>query len=279
MEFIYITNNPIRAVIAQDSGVDRIMVDLEYLGKHERQSGRNTRISRHSLVDIPKIRSLLQASKLMVRVNPMHDGLAPEVEAVLGSGADILMLPMARRVDEVERFVEMVRGRSAVSLLLETASALGRVRQMCMVGGLNELHIGLNDLHAELGLEFMFEVITGGLIEFLSCEASAQQLTFGFGGIAKLDSSVASVKAELLIAAHVLLNSRVVILSRDFDCIFDTGERNREALIFAEQIAALRAKFDITSQLSREDLLLLMDSFTVSVQEVANALPRQSRKI
>jgi hypothetical protein len=37
MEFIYITNDPELAQYAQDSDVDRIMIDLEYLRKRERQ--------------------------------------------------------------------------------------------------------------------------------------------------------------------------------------------------------------------------------------------------
>jgi len=37
LTLMYITNNPVTAKIAQEAGVDRIWVDMEYIGKNERQ--------------------------------------------------------------------------------------------------------------------------------------------------------------------------------------------------------------------------------------------------
>lgn len=37
LKLMYITNNPSVARIAQDAGVDRIMVDMEYIDKDVRQ--------------------------------------------------------------------------------------------------------------------------------------------------------------------------------------------------------------------------------------------------
>ena len=42
LQLMYITNNPQIAKIADDTGVDRIWIDLEQLGKEERQKGMNT---------------------------------------------------------------------------------------------------------------------------------------------------------------------------------------------------------------------------------------------
>ena len=39
---MYITNNPDVAVIAEESGVDRIFVDMEFIGKDIRQGGLDT---------------------------------------------------------------------------------------------------------------------------------------------------------------------------------------------------------------------------------------------
>ena len=79
MEFIYITNNPELARYAQDSGVDRIMVDLEYIGKKERQGHLDTVMSTHSLQDITGVRNVLYNSKLLVRINPIHSGSEKEI--------------------------------------------------------------------------------------------------------------------------------------------------------------------------------------------------------
>ena len=48
LQLMYITNNPQIAKIADDTGVDRIWIDLEQLGKEERQKGMNTVKSKHS---------------------------------------------------------------------------------------------------------------------------------------------------------------------------------------------------------------------------------------
>ena len=53
---MYITNNPIVAGIAQDAGVDRIFLDMEYIGKAERQCGLDTVLCSHTIEDIAAVR-------------------------------------------------------------------------------------------------------------------------------------------------------------------------------------------------------------------------------
>ena len=56
LKLMYITNKPEVAKIAQNAGVDRIFVDLEIIGKEERQGGLDTVISRHKIEDVTKIK-------------------------------------------------------------------------------------------------------------------------------------------------------------------------------------------------------------------------------
>ena len=49
---MYITNDPAVAKIAADAGVDRIFIDMEVLGKAERQGGMDTVQSHHVPEDI-----------------------------------------------------------------------------------------------------------------------------------------------------------------------------------------------------------------------------------
>ena len=42
LKLMYITNRPDVAKIAENSGVDRIFVDMEYIGKALRQGGMDT---------------------------------------------------------------------------------------------------------------------------------------------------------------------------------------------------------------------------------------------
>ena len=146
LTYMYITNRPQVARIAQNAGVDRVWIDLEYMGKEQRQKGMDSVKSRHQLSDIRSIRPLLRKSALQVRVNPLHDGSPAEISAAIDNGADIVMLPMWKTADDVKRFVELVNGRAKVLLLLETKEADRNLAQTLEVKGVDEIHIGLNDL-------------------------------------------------------------------------------------------------------------------------------------
>src|SRR5687768_12693479 len=101
LDLIQITNDPAMARRCDALDGMRLFVDLERLGKAERQAGRDTFISRHGLDDVARMREAARRSRLMVRVNPLHDGSAQEVEAVLAQGPDLLMLPMFERPQQL----------------------------------------------------------------------------------------------------------------------------------------------------------------------------------
>src|SRR5688500_12265371 len=81
------TNEPALAREADGAGVDRIGVDLERLGKAERQAGRGTWVSPHTEEDLLRVAAVLTHATLFVRTNPVHEGSAAEVERVLAAGA------------------------------------------------------------------------------------------------------------------------------------------------------------------------------------------------
>ena len=70
---MYITNNSDVAKIAQSAGVDRIWVDMEFIGKDVRQRGLDTVKSRHTVDDVRRLRKVVSSSELMVRINPIHE--------------------------------------------------------------------------------------------------------------------------------------------------------------------------------------------------------------
>ena len=83
MNKIFITNNPDIAMHSIESGVDIIMVDLETIGKKERQKEFNTVISNHKLNDIIKIKKCIGNSTLLVRSNPIHKKIGEEIDPLL----------------------------------------------------------------------------------------------------------------------------------------------------------------------------------------------------
>lgn len=220
LSLMYITNNPTTAQIAQEAGVDRVWIDMEYIGKDERQGGMNTVKNHHTIDDIKRLRPVVSSAELMVRVNPMHAATADyssseeEINQTIEAGADVVMLPMFGTADEVKRFVDCVDGRAKVQLLVETAEAAANIDSILEVPGVDEIHIGLNDLHLALHKTFMFELICDGTVSTLCRKIKAKGVKYGFGGIARVGYGM--LPAEYIIAEHYHLGSTAAILSRGF---------------------------------------------------------------
>ena len=73
LQLMYITNRPEIAQIAELSGVDRIFIDMEYIGKDLRQGGLDTVQNHHTIDDVLAVRKSISTSKIQVRINPIHD--------------------------------------------------------------------------------------------------------------------------------------------------------------------------------------------------------------
>ncbi|MFC5498798.1 aldolase/citrate lyase family protein [Caenimonas terrae] len=232
LDLIQITNDPAFARRCDALDGMRLFVDLERLGKAQRQAGRNSFISSHQVDDVGRIKAQLRRSRLMVRVNPLHPGTRAEVEAVLAQGADMLMLPMFENAGQLREFLALVGGRAPVSALLENAGALATVEEWIAAPGLSEVFVGLNDLHLSLGRRFMFEPLAEGLVDRVAALARAQGLRFGFGGIARLEEGL--LPGRDVLAEHLRLGSGAVILSRTF-------HRSDSSNSFEDEVAALRA--------------------------------------
>jgi len=231
LELIQITNDPAFARRCDALPGFRLFVDLERIGKAERQAGRNTFISAHQPDDVGKIKRVLRQSPLMVRVNPLHEGTSAEIEAALQQGADRLMLPMFSRASEVREFAQLVAGRAPISLLLETAGGLACLDEWIATPGLDEVYVGLNDLHLSMGHRFMFEPLALGCVDRVAAAAKRQHLRFGFGGIARLDEGL--LPGRDVLAEHLRLGSGAVILSRTF-------HRGDDGESFETQVQQLR---------------------------------------
>ena len=75
------------------------------------------------------------------------------------------MLPMFTHPDEVRLCLNFIRGRVPLTLLVETAAALARLHTILNIPGFDDVHIGLNDLHLDMGLDFMFELLSSNLLD------------------------------------------------------------------------------------------------------------------
>lgn len=209
-----ITNQPDLAKSAVNAGVDRIFIDLEILGKKERQGHLDTLISAHSMNDVPKVRAAIPNSELLVRLNPPHKGSGDEIEQALESKPEYLMLPMFHKVKELADFCEKVKGRAGVIPLVETPEAAECLEDLVQIKGLSEIYIGLNDLHLGLKQNFIFEPLAGGMVDRMAEIIQQAGLPFGFGGIARIGEG--QLPGEMVLGEHLRLGSTSIILSRTF---------------------------------------------------------------
>lgn len=236
-KLMILASNPDDALSAQEAGVDRVFYDLEYIGKSERQRGRDTVKYHNDINAIPAIRKVVTTSELLVRTNPIHAYTQLEVEKAIEYGADILMLPMTMDKHDVETYVGLIRGRARVCIMIETAASMARLDDILAIPGVDEIFVGLNDLHISLGLNFLFEPLAGGLVDFIADKCNKKGIPFGFGGMARIGDGI--LPADMILGEHVRLGSSSVILSRTFK-----GGDSPVAIDFKAEVGKVRSRLD-----------------------------------
>ncbi len=278
LTLMYITNNPKVATIAQEAGVDRIWVDMEYIGKEERQTGMNTVKSFHTVDDIKALRPIVTSSKLLVRINPIHDktneygSTEQEIEDTLSAGADAIMLPMFKTTSEVKRFIKAVNGRAKTILLFETAESVKNIDDILKINGIDEVHIGLNDLHLAYAQTFMFELLCDGTVEKLCKKFAEKGIKYGFGGIARV--GYGTLPAEYIIAEHYHLGSSAAILSRGFCDANRIENPNDVKELFIEGVKNIRLKEEEVANYSETEYKKNLKTIKEKVSEIVTSIER-----
>lgn len=253
MVFTLFTNDPALAGRADAAGVDRIGLDLEAMGKSERQGHTPSWISHHRIDQLPAIAGRLDAAVLFARTNPIHAGSAAEVDALVAAGAAVLMLPMFRTCAEVETFVRLVDGRAEVSLLAETAASLARLHEIVRVPGIGEIHIGLNDMHLDMKLASHFEVLASDVMDVAAETVHRAGLPFGFGGVGRHGDTRLPIPADLVYAQLARLAASRTLISRVF------VDESDGVVALDQEVLRVRERLDYWSRQPPQDLLAARD--------------------
>ena len=243
VKLMYITNRPEIAEIAESVGVDRIFVDMEYIGKAERQPG-DTVKSHHTFEDISTIRRTITKAELLVRINPVHKaegeyyGTEREIDEAIKRGADIIMLPYFKTVEEAKLFVSYVNCRAKTMLLVETPEAVELLDELLEIDGVDEMYVGLNDLSLGYHKKFMFEVLADGTVEKICLKIRKKGIPYGFGGLASLEKGM--LPGKMVLKEHYRLGSTSVILSRSFCNSERITDLEAISVIFNSEVKRIR---------------------------------------
>lgn len=265
MKFILISNS-VEFIKTVDRLDDiRIMVDLELLGKKERQKNKDTFITTHVLKDVKTMRDAFPNVELMVRVNPMNPQSAREIDEVLEFKPEFIMVPMARTSDELELAGKFIANRAGLIPLVETSDALNNIERISQIRSVTELYLGLNDLHLDLKLKFMFELLSNGEVEKFAKAAGESDKPFGFGGASTLGTG--DLPAEYVLAEHHRLGSTRVILSRSF---------HKNAQDINKNITDLRSYVKKLESLDSAEILGLKSEGDERIKQIAKRLSSQA---
>lgn len=260
LNLMYITNKPNIAKIAEEAGIDWIFIDMEFIGKADRQGGLDTVQNRHTINDIYTIKSVVKKAKIIARINPIHKDVynymdsEEEVDKTIEAGADIVMLPFFHSLEEVNDFISFVKKsnnrlkkNAKVCLLLETPEAAILIDEILNIPGINMIHIGLNDLHLAMGMKFMFQLLANGIVDMLANKIRAKNIPFGFGGIANLNGGL--LPGSCVLKEHYRLGSSMVIVGRSFCNTNLITEEKEIRRIFNQGIAEIR-QLELEAQLA-----------------------------
>ena len=268
---LFITNVPEIAKYAEESGVSRIFLDLEIMGKIERQGHLDTVISHHHISDIKQVKSVLTTSKLMVRINPLHKGSKKEIDDVIDNGTDIIMLPMFHSAKEVKIIGDMINRRVKFIPLIETESAAKDIFNINALDCVDELHIGLNDLHLDLNKKFMFELFIDGTVDNIVSKITKP---FGIGGVARIGEGI--IPAENVLNEHVRLGSSGTILSRAFHLRSKSLHELKLKINLKDEINKLDNYLSKISILNDYELNEMHDDFIIKINDYIKVLDEKN---
>ncbi len=269
LKLMFITPDPEVAKIAMDSSIDRVFIDMECIGKDIRQGGMDTVQSKHTFDDIKRVKAVMRPDReLLVRSNPIHSGTVQEINQIVECGADIVMLPYFQCAQQVQTFVDAVAGRAKCCILIESKGAIENLDEILAVEGVDEYYVGLNDLHLDYGMKFMFEPLANGMLDEICDKIRLTGKPFGFGGVARVGSGM--ISGERVIMEHYRIGSSCVIVSRSFCNTSVITDLDEVKSIFDSEVKRLR-DFESTVVDMSADCKLFADNH-IEVQSAVNKI-------
>ena len=255
MKYICFTNDRIIAssLDVLDS-VDTIFVDLEILGKVDRQGHTNGLISNHTYKDIKNLRNCINSTFLGARIDPLNSNSVYQINKCIEYGVEVIMLPMFSTVQEVQEVITIIDKRVALDLLFETPRSL-EIIDLIPKESIRKIHFGINDLSLAYSFKSMFKCLFLKELENAAFKCLKKGFDFGIGGIGALGSK--PIKPELILTKLLKMKSNRVILARSF-----LQKIDKNNLISARY----SAKFNLDELINLEKKLMLLDEQQIKIK-------------
>ncbi|KFN44637.1 aldolase [Arenimonas oryziterrae] len=199
----------LRAAVA--AGLSDFMVDCEWRGKTERQTGADTDTSHVGMAEVAAA-AAVPGARITCRINSHGEWTAREVDAAIAAGATRVFLPMVRRMSEAEHFLRLIDGRVEPAILVETLEAVRLAPDLARLP-LSAVYVGLNDLAISRGSSLIFEAVLDGTVARL--RDIFDGVEFGFGGVT-LPGCGHPVPGDLLLAEMQRLECDFSFMRRSF---------------------------------------------------------------
>ncbi len=265
-ELVLFSTDPVFIRQAVAAGIDSVIVDWESLNKEQRQALADTQINYDTLEDLRRVRACTEA-KVICRINGYGTTTAEEVAQAVQAGADEILLPMVRTLEEVETVLDWVGGRCGVGILVETVAALELAGKLARLP-LSRVYTGLNDLAIERNTPNIFTALVDGTVENIRPFFT---VPFGFGGLT-LPERGHPIPCRLLIAEMVRLGCHYSFLRRSF-------HRDIRGRDMAAEIRRLLGAMKEARQRSPEDVARDRRDLEIAVQAWRGVMSRRKETL
>lgn len=232
LEMLLFTKDHALVEEADQAGLDGFIIDWEDHTRFQQEEHQ----AESQDVDTPddlKHTSTLTDRPVWCRINQPGAWTKEEVDLAIALGADLILLPMVRRPEEVEAFLALVSGRAQTGILVETVEACTCAPQLAALP-LDRVYVGLLDLSISRGGGGFFAPFTDGTAEQLRNTFHAT--SFGIGGLTTVDCGAPMPSIEIMAHLHRL--------GCDFTFLRNAFKRDIEGRDMAEEVLRMRAAWN-----------------------------------
>ncbi|MCE2788861.1 MAG: aldolase/citrate lyase family protein [Saprospiraceae bacterium] len=224
MDLFLFSNQLSLSLLAEQSGVDHIIIDWERDGKKNRQKSTSFELNHDTLDDLIQVAEHTALS-VTVRINPLGSKSEDELNKALDHGASVIMLPMSKSALDVEQFLRLVNGRAQTLIQIETKELIEDLKAFSELPW-DYTHVGLNDLMISKQYSTIWEAVVDGTIENICTNLEGKK--YGFGGMTIVTGGH-PIPFALLLHEMVRLQCSMGILRRSFKQ--DVADKNMQQQI------------------------------------------------